>query len=325
MSGSRFTLPNIITVARIALCPVIFWLAISPGAPARFGAFVLFVVAGLSDVWDGYLARRYDLITDIGKLLDPIADKLLLVVTFVPFYMVSHRGTELDLMPWPFGQMPMWVMVVILGRELFITLFRQYAVRRGVVIAAGKSGKFKALFQSLFVGALLLLYPLRIVALDRGWEGGSVWAAWSWFHGAWVSVTLAIAIVLRRFFGRYQTIEQREGDEWAIKVLTEYQHKEQIGGRYWRCLINGEEVGAAWQSVTDTRATLHLAVKPEYWGHVGVCGLVKQLVDRLPVVDFRVDLYLGSSNHHRRAVSLLKGLGFMEMVQPRLLMLKEIR
>jgi phosphatidylglycerophosphate synthase len=110
--------------------------------------------------------------------------------------MVSHRGTELDLMPWPFGQMPMWVMVVILGRELFITLFRQYAVRRGVVIAAGKSGKFKALFQSLFVGALLLLYPLRIVALDRGWEGGSVWAAWSWFHGAWVSVTLAIAIVL---------------------------------------------------------------------------------------------------------------------------------
>jgi ribosomal protein S18 acetylase RimI-like enzyme len=129
----------------------------------------------------------------------------------------------------------------------------------------------------------------------------------------------------RRFFGRYQTIEQREGDEWAIKVLTEYQHKEQIGGRYWRCLINGEEVGAAWQSVTDTRATLHLAVKPEYWGHVGVCGLVKQLVDRLPVVDFRVDLYLGSSNHHRRAVSLLKGLGFMEMVQPRLLMLKEIR
>lgn len=189
------TLPNIITVARIAMCPVIYWMAMAPGAGARFGAFVLFVVAGLSDVWDGYLARRYDLITDIGKLLDPIADKLLLLVTFIPFYLISHRGSEIDLIPWPWGAMPMWVMVVILGRELFITLFRQYAVRRGVVIAAGKSGKHKALFQSLFVGGLLLLYPLRMLAESRGWEG-TVWTGWSWFHGAWVTVTLAVAIVL---------------------------------------------------------------------------------------------------------------------------------
>lgn len=194
MTGSRFTLPNIITVARIAMCPVIFWLAMAPGAGARFSAFVLFVVAGLSDVWDGYLARRYDLITDVGKLLDPIADKLLLLVTFIPFYLISHRGTELDLIPW-WGAMPMWVMVVILGRELFITLFRQYAVRRGVVIAAGKSGKYKALFQSLFVGGLLLLYPLRQVAVNRGWEG-TAWTVWSEFHGAWVAITLGIAIVL---------------------------------------------------------------------------------------------------------------------------------
>jgi len=195
MSGSRFTLPNIITVARIAMCPVIYWLALAPGAGARFGAFALFVVAGLSDVWDGYVARRYDLITDMGKLLDPIADKLLLLVTFVPFYLISHRGSDLDLIPWPWGAMPMWVMVVILGRELFITLFRQYAVRRGVVIAAGKSGKQKALFQSLFVGGLLLLYPLRLVAESRGWDG-AVWSAWSLFLGACVSVTLAVAIVL---------------------------------------------------------------------------------------------------------------------------------
>jgi CDP-diacylglycerol--glycerol-3-phosphate 3-phosphatidyltransferase len=195
MSGSRFTLPNIITVARIVMCPVIYWLAMSPGAGARFGAFLLFVVAGLSDIWDGYLARRYDLITDIGKLLDPIADKLLLLVTFVPFYLISHRGNAIDLLPWPWGELPLWVMIVVLGRELFITVFRQYAVRRGVVIAAGKSGKHKALIQSLFVGGLLLLYPLRLVAESRGWEGG-FWGFWSAFHGAWVSVTLAVAIVL---------------------------------------------------------------------------------------------------------------------------------
>jgi CDP-diacylglycerol--glycerol-3-phosphate 3-phosphatidyltransferase len=194
MSGSRFTLPNIITVARILLCPVIYFMAMGTGAGIRFGAFVLFVVAALSDVWDGYLARRYDLITDMGKLLDPIADKLLLAVTFIPFYLVSHRGVEVDLLPWPWGVMPLWVVLVIGGRELFITLFRQYAVRQGVVIAAGKSGKQKALFQSLFIGALLLLYPLRLWAESNGW--GSTWTAWERFHGAWISVTLAVAIVL---------------------------------------------------------------------------------------------------------------------------------
>ena len=194
MSGSRITLPNIITVARIAACPVIFFLAIAPGVGARLWAFVLFVAAGLSDIWDGWLARRYDLITDTGKLLDPIADKLLLVATLVPFYMISHRGADSDLIPW-WGVMPIWVLVLIFGRELFITLFRSYAVRRGVVIAAGKSGKRKALFQALFIGGLLLWYPLRAIAEARGWDG-AMWAFWAQFHGAWVAITLAIAIVL---------------------------------------------------------------------------------------------------------------------------------
>jgi CDP-diacylglycerol---glycerol-3-phosphate 3-phosphatidyltransferase len=194
VSGSRVTLPNIITVARIAVCPILFYLALAPGVGARFGAFVLFVVAGLSDVWDGYLARRYNLITDMGKLLDPIADKLLLVVTFVAFYIISHRGTDAGLIPF-IGPMPLWVMIVIFGRELFITLFRSYAARRGVVIPAGKSGKRKALFQALFMGGLLLWYAIRSVAGERGWHG-LLWSLWSPFHGAWVAVTLAIAIVL---------------------------------------------------------------------------------------------------------------------------------
>lgn len=194
MSGPLFNLPNLITVTRIAVCPVIFWLAVSPDVGARFAAFVLFVAAALSDVWDGYLARRYDLITDMGKLLDPIADKLLLVVTLIPFYLISHRGGVLDEVPW-WGPLPMWVLVVIFGRELFITVFRVYAARRGVVIAAGASGKRKALFQMLFIGGLLLWYPLVDVAASRGWSN------WAWSLGAttlrsFVAVSLAIAIVL---------------------------------------------------------------------------------------------------------------------------------
>jgi CDP-diacylglycerol--glycerol-3-phosphate 3-phosphatidyltransferase len=194
MTDSRVNLPNVITVVRIATCPVIFWLAVSPGVGARFGAFVLFVAAGLSDVWDGWLARRYDLITDLGKLLDPIADKLLLVVTLIPFYLISHRGGPLDGVPW-LGPLPMWVLVVIFGRELFITLFRSYAAGRGVIIAAGRSGKRKAMFQMFFIGGLLLWYPLIEVATARAWSGG-LWTLSSVVVQAWVGVTLFAAIVL---------------------------------------------------------------------------------------------------------------------------------
>ena len=194
MSGSRVTLPNIITVARIAACPVIFFLALAPGIGARVWAFVLFLVAALSDIWDGYLARRYDLITDTGKLLDPIADKLLLFATFVPFYLISHRGSEPNVIPLV-GAMPLWVIVVIFGRELFMILFRGYAARRGVVIPAGTSGKRKTLFQLGFAGSLLLWYPLRAIAEGRGWDG-ALWSFWAQFHGAWVFVTLWLAILL---------------------------------------------------------------------------------------------------------------------------------
>ena len=154
---------------------------------------MLFVAAGLSDVWDGYLARRYDMITDTGKLLDPIADKLLLVSTFVPLFIVSQRG-NLDLIPW-WGAMPLWVILLVFGRELFITFFRIYAATRGVVIPAGQVGKRKTLLQNLFVGGILLWYPLSMFADGIGWDG-RVWLIWAQFHGAWVGITLWLAIVL---------------------------------------------------------------------------------------------------------------------------------
>ncbi len=195
MPGIRLTVPNVITIARIAACPAIFMMALSPSISVRLWSFVLFVVAGLSDVWDGYLARKYGWITDMGKLLDPLADKLLLAATFIPFFMISHRGDEAGLIPW-WGAMPLWVIVVILGREIIITGFRSYAASRGVVIAAGVSGKRKALLQALFSGGLLLWYPLLAIAGGSGWDDNSAWAVWSLFHEAWIGITLALAIIL---------------------------------------------------------------------------------------------------------------------------------
>ena len=98
MEGSR-NLPNAITVGRIVACPAIFYLALQPSVGAKLAAFVLFVGAGLSELWDGHLARKHGWITDVGKLLDPAADKLLLFSTFIPFYIISNRPGEAGWIP----------------------------------------------------------------------------------------------------------------------------------------------------------------------------------------------------------------------------------
>ena len=194
-SGGRFNLPNVITLARIAICPVLFLLVVAPGTGSRYGAFALFVIAALSDVWDGHLARKHGWITDMGKLLDPLADKLLLVAVFVPFYLVSHRLGDVNHVPY-WGPLPAWVLVVIFGREAFITVFRQWAQRRGVVIAAGRSGKAKTLAQNLFMAALLFWYPLANTAAARAWTESAWWGALSVGVGAFIAVTLLVALVL---------------------------------------------------------------------------------------------------------------------------------
>ena len=127
--------------------------------------------------------------------MDPLADKLLLVATFVPFYIISHRpGPENDLPYW--GALPVWVLAVILGRELLVTIVRQVAARRGQVLAAGPSGKYKAVFQNLFSGAALLWYALQSWA-DRGEWSGSVWELWQGIlHGPVIGITLLIALIL---------------------------------------------------------------------------------------------------------------------------------
>jgi CDP-diacylglycerol---glycerol-3-phosphate 3-phosphatidyltransferase len=195
MPPRRLNLPNVITGIRILACPVIFLLVLSPEPRHLYIAFGLFLAAAVSDLWDGYLARRHGLVTDVGKFLDPLADKLLLVSTFVPFYIVSQRADPMWEVPW-WGPLPLWVIVVIFGRELFVTLFRVWAARRGEVISAGPSGKIKAFVQNIFSGALILWYALIGTATVRMWEGEAIWEAWAALHGVVVALALAIALVL---------------------------------------------------------------------------------------------------------------------------------
>jgi CDP-diacylglycerol--glycerol-3-phosphate 3-phosphatidyltransferase len=195
MAPFRLNLPNSITVGRILACPLLAGLVFSRAAPVLFLSFFVFLAAGLSDLWDGHLARKHGWITDTGKLLDPLADKLLLAATFIPFYFISHRAGQTIDVPW-WGVLPLWVVLVIFGREAIVSLGRAWAARRGIVLAAGRSGKLKAFIQNLFSGSLILWYALATVAANRGWEESALWSFWRWFHGGFVGLSLALALFL---------------------------------------------------------------------------------------------------------------------------------
>ena len=132
-------LPNILTLLRIALIPVFIVLLMTGHT---YISAAVFIAASLTDMLDGMIARKYNLVTNFGKLMDPLADKLLVVSALVCL-------TEL-------GEIPGWAVIVILSREFMITGLRSVAASSGVVIAAGFSGKLKTVFQMSAIIALLL-------------------------------------------------------------------------------------------------------------------------------------------------------------------------
>jgi CDP-diacylglycerol--glycerol-3-phosphate 3-phosphatidyltransferase len=190
-----WTLPNIITIVRICMTPVIALLPFIEGYWPKLIAFIVFLVAAISDLFDGWLARRSNQVTDLGKLLDPIADKLLLFATLIPIYWISRtRQAEYNIPLW--GSVPFWVCVLMIGRELAITWFRFWAKRRGVIIPAGGAGKLKTTFQNVFIGATIAWFAFRDARKPLGWEHNRYAYYWNQFHGTVVAVTLAAAALL---------------------------------------------------------------------------------------------------------------------------------
>lgn len=189
-------LPNAITLGRIVLAVLVVPLVMYDGATLRGLAFVVFLAAAFSDLWDGHLARSRNLITDFGKLMDPLADKLLLAATFIPFLLLGFAyepQTPFFINRWLYVA----AVVIIFGREIFVTVFRQVAARRGVVLAAGKSGKLKAVFQNIFAGAAIMWYTLHSAARENRWEGRWFWEDyWVPFHTWFTILSLLVAVGL---------------------------------------------------------------------------------------------------------------------------------
>lgn len=161
-------LPNAITIVRILCAPVFLWMLLADAGqdgPLRWGAAALFIVAIATDGIDGAIARRNDIVTDLGKLLDPIADKALTGCAFVGLSIL--------------GELPWWITIVVLVRELGITIYR-FVVVSDHVLAAAWMGKLKTVAQA--VALSLALLPLWTVV------GEWIW----WVNG----VTMAIAVIL---------------------------------------------------------------------------------------------------------------------------------
>ena len=204
-------LPNAVTAGRIAVTPLIAWLPFAPSTALRLTAFVLFIVAAVTDYVDGQLARSRKQETDLGRLLDPLADKLLLLGTFIPMFVLMRPSVRADesllsgrvlanAFPFhtPLGEIPLtwWVLAIVLGREAFMTLFRQAAARRGVVIAAIGPAKWKTTFQWIWVGAAYFWFFAATLAVRQRWETASSWSAFANFNGLVGVCAMIGAIVL---------------------------------------------------------------------------------------------------------------------------------
>jgi len=182
-------LPNAITIVRILCAPVFLWLLLADGGtdgPARWWAGALFVVAIATDGIDGHIARKYGIVTDLGKLLDPIADKALTGCAFVGLSILAE-------LPW-------WVTVVVLVREVGITVYR-LAVAGENVLAAAWMGKLKTVAQA--VALALALLPLWTLVGD--------WIIWVNIVTMWIAVILTIASGIDIVAGEVRSRRARRG------------------------------------------------------------------------------------------------------------------
>jgi CDP-diacylglycerol--glycerol-3-phosphate 3-phosphatidyltransferase len=172
-------LPNQLTIARLGITAV-FVLVLESNWPfARTAGLLLFAAASITDYADGYLARRHNLITDFGKLMDPLADKILMAAALLGLVAVDA--------------LPAWVATAIISREFLITGLRQLAVAKSIVLPAERIGKHKTIWQ-----IITILYFLLLQALGE-------WAHYGWipqlpypeFFQKWVGGSLlALALIL---------------------------------------------------------------------------------------------------------------------------------
>src|ERR1700689_2372001 len=156
LAEDALNLPNLLTMGRIVMIPLFLYL-LDKGTPKGcFWAAIVFTLAAITDILDGYLARKLGIVSVLGKFLDPLADKLIVMASLV--WMV------------PMGRIGTWAVVILIGREISVTGLRSIAASEGVVISAGQEGKTKTALQMIGIVALVLGYPFHLAyaGIDLG-------------------------------------------------------------------------------------------------------------------------------------------------------------
>ena len=177
-------LPNKLTILRVIMIPffVFFLLSGVGGSASKWIALVIFAAASITDTLDGYIARRDNLITDFGKFMDPLADKLLVCSALICF-------VELD-------KLPAWMVIIIIAREFIISGFRLVAADNDIVIAASYWGKFKTVSQMIMIILLML-------------DFGGVFAVLTQIF-IWLSVALTIISLLTYIMQNRKVLSMQE-------------------------------------------------------------------------------------------------------------------
>lgn len=191
-----WNLPNVLTMGRVAMIPLVLWYLVSGTPRDGFVASLLYGAASITDLLDGWLARKWNLISVFGKFMDPLADKLLVMAMLI--YMAVM------------GRVPTWVVVVLIGREISVTGLRSIASSEGVVIAAGETGKWKTAIQMVGIACLVLHYPYRVLPLWPHPVDLNVVGQWLVLLSLVFSVTSAVEY-LRLFLAAVEAKEHRLG------------------------------------------------------------------------------------------------------------------
>ncbi|MEZ4226301.1 MAG: CDP-diacylglycerol--glycerol-3-phosphate 3-phosphatidyltransferase [Polyangiaceae bacterium] len=189
-----WNLPNLLTMGRVAIIPLVLYL-LSRGTPEDcVWAAIAYGAAAITDLLDGYLARKMNVVSVLGKFLDPLADKLIVMATLI--WMV------------PMGRIPRWAVALLLAREITITALRSIASSEGVVIAAGGGGKSKTALQMIGIVCLIVGYPyhLAFFTFDLGVVDLVVVGRWLVYVSLVFSITSAV-----EYFGLFaQAVEAKE-------------------------------------------------------------------------------------------------------------------
>jgi CDP-diacylglycerol---glycerol-3-phosphate 3-phosphatidyltransferase len=151
------TPPNIVTLFRIATAPLLIWIMMYTGPAASWAAAGVFFVATVSDYFDGYLARSYDSVSTLGKFLDPMADKLIVMTALIMLTGMARTP-----------HVPAWIVVVLVSREIMVTGLRAVAAAEGLIVAAEELGKYKMAIQSIAIHGLLIHYTYLHVDFFAG-------------------------------------------------------------------------------------------------------------------------------------------------------------